>query len=482
MPFISGLPEDNFDRFMGDDLEIFGVEPAFAAKLRWMDKFVREEVEPLDKLGFSPYDTKHPLRAALFPPLQKQVRDQGLWACHLGPELGGPGYGQMKLALMNMILGRSSCASKIFGTAAPDTGNSEILAHYGSPAQKKKFLDPLLADEISSCWSMTEPKGGADPSQFGTQAVQDAATGEWIINGEKIWSSNAKYASFFLVCAVTESTAGAAHKNQSVFIVAADNPGLHIVRNLGVGSGSGHEASSDRPGMAGGSHGHVAYKDCRVPADALLGERGSGFLIQQTRLSGGRIHYGMRAVGNCKKALDMCLVRVNSRWTKGESLAQKQLVQNMLAEAWMELEQLKLLVLRTAYKIDKYNDYLKVRLDISACKVLCSNVQASIARKAIQIHGGIGASWDLPLADMLISGFVLGIADGPSEVHVQVVAKQLLRGYSGTHATFGDFPEYSKDHLTKEAFEKFSPVLRQAGIDLKKIENEGGVSLSWSKL
>lgn len=234
--------------------------------------------------------------------------------------------------------------------------------------------------------------------------------------------------------------------------------------------------------MNGGGHAHVLYQNCRVPADALLGQRGGGFLIQQTRLSGGRIHYGMRAVGQCKKALDMCLVRVNSRWTKGEALAAKQLVQNMLAEAWMEMEQLKLLVLRTAYKIDKYNDYRKVRLDISACKVLCSTVQASIARKAIQIHGGIGASWDLPFADMLIGGITLGIADGPSEVHVQVVAKQLLRGYSGTRDTFGDFPEYSRDNLKKETFQKFQPILRQAGIDLSSWENEGGVYFQWSKL
>merc|ERR1719230_420501 len=253
---------------------------------------------------------------------------------------------------------------------------------------------------------------------------------------------------------------------QSIFIVDAKNPGVHIHRNLGVGLAEMGHTGSERPGMAGGSHAHVKYIDCRVPADALLGARGDGFLIQQTRLSGGRIHYGMRAVGNCKKALDMCLVRVNSRWTKGESLAAKQLVQNMLAEAWMELEQLKLLVLRTAYKIDKYNDYTKVRLDISACKVLCSTVQASIARKAIQIHGGIGASWDLPLADMLIGGLTLGIADGPSEVHVQVVAKQLLDGYTGTRDTFGDFPQYSRDNLKKEAFEKFAPVLRKMGIEM----------------
>jgi len=479
MPFVTGLPEDNFERFMGDDLEIFGVEPEFKEKLKWMDQFVRDEVEPLDQLGFSPYDTTHPLRAALFPPLQQKVRDMGLWACHLGPELGGPGYGQMKLALMNMILGRSGCASKIFGTAAPDTGNSEILAHFGTPEQKKQYLDPLLADQISSCWSMTEPKGGADPTQFATRALQDPGTGEWIINGEKIWSSNAKYAAFFLVSAQTEANAESRYKSQSIFIVDAKNPGVQIHRNLGVGFAElGH---TERKGMAGGGHAHVKYVNCRVPKDAMLGEPGSGFLIQQTRLSGGRIHYGMRAVGNCKRALDMCLVRVNSRFTQGESLAAKQLVQNMLAECWMDLEQLKLLVLRTAYKIDKYNDYRKVRLDISACKVLCSSVQANIARKAIQIHGGIGASWDLPLANMLISGLTLGIADGPSEVHVQVVAKQLMLGYSGTRESHGDFPEYSRDNLRKEAFEKFKPVLEKAGISMGMLENEGGISLNWAQ-
>merc|ERR1719265_2963205 len=167
-----------------------------------MDRFVREEVEPLDQMGFSPYDVKHPLRAALFPPLQQKVREQGLWACHLGPELGGPGYGQMKLALMNMILGRSSCASKVFGTAAPDTGNSEILAHFGTPEQKK----------------------------FKLRAVQDPSTGEWVLNGEKIWSSNAKYASFFIVVAVTDPDVKNPYRRQSTFLVDAKNPGLRILR------------------------------------------------------------------------------------------------------------------------------------------------------------------------------------------------------------------------------------------------------------
>ena len=150
----------DFDDFLGRDLRLFGVDEAFLDKLKWMDKFVAEEVEPLDSFGFSQYDTTHPARAALFPLLQAKVREQGLWACHLGAELGGPGMGQFKLALMNLILGRSRCASKIFGTAAPDTGNMEILAHYGTPKQKERFLADLIEDRISSCYSMTEPAGG----------------------------------------------------------------------------------------------------------------------------------------------------------------------------------------------------------------------------------------------------------------------------------------------------------------------------------
>eukprot|EP00928_Gymnodinium_smaydae_P065286 TRINITY_DN48452_c0_g1_i1.p1 TRINITY_DN48452_c0_g1~~TRINITY_DN48452_c0_g1_i1.p1 ORF type:complete len:503 (-),score=80.76 TRINITY_DN48452_c0_g1_i1:8-1393(-) len=457
---------------MADDLEIFGVEPEFIAKLKWMDAFVRDEVEPLDLLDFSPYDTSHPVRQALFPPLQEKVREQGLWACHLGPDLGGPGYGQLKLALMNMILGRSKCASKVFGTAAPDTGNSEILAHFGTPEQKAKYLEPLLADKISSCWSMTEPQAGADPKQFQLTAVQDPATREWILNGEKIWSSNAKYAAFFIVCAVTNKDANNPYKGQSIFLVDAKNPGVKILRNLGVGLAE--MRADDRPGMAGGSHGHVQYSNCRIPEDAILGRQGDGFLVQQTRLSGGRIHYGMRAVGLCQKAMNMMMVRVHSRKTQGEILAAKQLVQQMIAESWMELEQLKLLVLRTAWKIDKYNDYKMVRKDISACKILCSQVTASVARKAIQIHGGIGASWDLPLADMLINGLVLGIADGPSEVHVQVVAKELMRGYSGTP---GPFPHYAKDALKRQALKKFASVLKERGITLIGTEDEAGVTL-----
>src|ERR1700736_1662491 len=165
----------------------FETDPEFQKELDWIDLFVKEEVEPLDHvLGF-PYEVKNPKRNALVRPLQAEVKKRGLWACHLGPELGGRGYGQVKLALMNEILGRSSWAPIIFGTQAPDTGNAEIIAHYGTPEQKAKYLRPLLNGDIISCYSMTEPQGGADPKVFTTRATRDGD--EWVIDGWKFFSS-----------------------------------------------------------------------------------------------------------------------------------------------------------------------------------------------------------------------------------------------------------------------------------------------------
>jgi len=172
----------------------FSTEPEFQEKLDWIDEFVRTEIEPLD-LAFSShtvYDKSHPVHAKVVRPLQEKVKEQDLWACHLGPDLGGLGYGQVKLALMNEILGRSSWAPSVFGSQAPDSGNAEILAHYGTQEQKDKYLQPLLDGEIVSCFSMTEPQGGADPGVFVCRAEQDGD--EWVINGWKYFSSNAKTA------------------------------------------------------------------------------------------------------------------------------------------------------------------------------------------------------------------------------------------------------------------------------------------------
>jgi acyl-CoA dehydrogenase len=211
----------------------FETEPEFQEKLDWADQFVRSEVEPLDDvwpgLPFTPLDAQ---RRAAIDPLKQQVRDQDLWGAHLGPELGGKGYGQLKLSLLNEILGRSSWAPIIFGTQAPDTGNAEIIAHYGTPEQKDRYLRPLLAGEVFSCYSMTEPQGGSDPKLFTTKATRDGD--EWVIQGWKYFSSNARNASFLIVMAVTDPDV-AVYAGMSMFLVPTDTPNVNIVRNTGLG-------------------------------------------------------------------------------------------------------------------------------------------------------------------------------------------------------------------------------------------------------
>ena len=284
----------------------FETDPEFQKELDWVDNFVRQEVEPLDHILGSPYDVHNPRNQKLVRPLQAEVKKHKLWACHLGPELGGPGYGQLKLGLMNEILGRARFAPVVFGTQAPDTGNSEILAHYGTPEQKKKYLEPLLNNEIVSCFSMTEPQAGADPKMFKCKA--ELKGDFWVINGEKWFSSNARFSSFLIAMVVTDPDAPP-YQKMSMFLVPTDTPGVNILRNVGLGTEHGDE----------GEHAYIRYEDVRVPRENLLGQRGQGFEVAQTRLGGGRIHHAMRTMGQVKKAFDMMCERVLSRETQGES-------------------------------------------------------------------------------------------------------------------------------------------------------------------
>ena len=209
----------------------FETEPDFQEKLDWIDSFVKHKVEPLVHLGFHPADVKNPKHRAIVKPLQEEVKAKGLWACHLGPELGGKGYGQVKLGLMNEILGRSAFAPTVFGCQAPDTGNAEIIAHYGTGDQKAKYLEPLLNNEIVSAFSMTEPQGGSDPLLFTCSAVEDGD--EWVINGEKWFSTNARWSEFLIVMAVTDPD-GDPYRRMSMFIVPTKTPGVEIVRDVAV--------------------------------------------------------------------------------------------------------------------------------------------------------------------------------------------------------------------------------------------------------
>src|ERR1700712_1287576 len=396
----------------------FSVEPDFQELLDWADSFVTSKVYQLDLLW--PHDNYKPLsdltadQRRVIAPMKQEVRENGLWACHLGPELGGQGYGQLKLAMLNEVLGKSVWGPRIFGTQAPDTGNAEIIAHYGTPEQKARYLQPLLEGDIVSCYSMTEPQGGADPDVFETTAVLDGD--DWVINGAKFFSSNARWASFYIIMAITDPEAPLTQR-MSMFLVDADAPGIEIVRNLA------HLGEPEDDGSVALIH----YTDLRVPQTALLGTRGDAFGVAQTRLGGGRVHHAMRTVGNAQRCLDMMAERALSRRTKGERLADKQAVQTMLADSYIEIQQFRLLVMYVAWQIDQYQDYQRVRKDIAAIKVLTPKVMEAVGKRAIQLHGALGTTYDLPLTRMFASGLMLALADGPTEVHSTTVARQLLR-------------------------------------------------------
>jgi acyl-CoA dehydrogenase len=352
--------------------------------------------------------------------LQEQVRAQGLWACHLGPELGGLGYGQVKLAYLNEILGRSYWAPTVFGTAAPDTGNAEILAMFGTPEQRARYLQPLLDGEIVSAFSMTEPQAGADPKEFVCRAWRDGE--EWVIDGEKWFSSNARYAEFLIVMAVTDPDAQA-HRRMSMFVVPASTDGVTIVRNVGTADGEQ------------GIHAYVRYDRVRVPLDAMLGGQGEGFAVAQARLGGGRVHHAMRTVGRCARAFDMMCERALSRRTQGSLLADKQAVQQMIADSWIELQQFRLLVLSTAWTIDT-QPHGAARTQIAMCKVAMAKVLHDITQRALHLHGSLGITDELPLARWWMEVPALALADGPTEVHRTTIAKQLLRRYTPADGLF----------------------------------------------
>lgn len=405
----------------------FTVEPEFLSKLEWMRTFVKNECEPIDLLfphHGDPYDTKNATARAVIAPLQDAVRAQGLWACHLDPHLGGKGYGQMKLAHMNEILGRSYWAPTIFGTAAPDTGNAEILAMFGTEDQKRRYLQPLLDGDIVSTFSMTEPQAGADPKEFVCRATLDGD--EWVIEGEKWFSSNVRFAAFLIVMAVTDPDAPA-HSRMSMLVVPTDTPGIEIIRNVGV--------IGDDPAHDDGIHGYIRYDKVRVPLDAMLGAPGEGFKVAQARLGGGRVHHAMRTVGKCQRAFEMMQERVVSRRTQGRLLADHQFVQGMIADTAIEIEQFRLLVLKTAWVIDN-EPHGAARTLIAMCKVQMAKIYHDVVQRAIQIHGSYGVTNETPLAAMWMGLPSLALADGPTEVHKIQVAKAFTRNATPSAGLF----------------------------------------------
>ena len=347
--------------------------------------------------------------------LQDEVRAAGLWAPHVPPEAGGTGTGFLDYAYFNEHIGRSMWGQLVFGCQAPDAGNAEILLLYGTEEQKQRWLLPLVAGELRSFFSMTEPEvPGSDPTTLRTRAVRHGD--DWVIDGHKWFSSGAEGAAFGIVMAVTDPDA-AQHARATQIIVPADTPGVEIVRPITV---MGHA------GKGWSTHCEVRYTDVRVPVTNTLGEIGAGFLIAQKRLGPGRIHHVMRWLGQMQRAFELMCSYSLVRETSSGPLADKQTVQNWIADSYAEIQACRLMTLDAAHKIDGGDE---ARVEVSAIKFYAARVLQEVIDRAVQVHGARGLTDETPLANMLMLARGGRIYDGPDEVHRQVVAKRILKTF-----------------------------------------------------
>ncbi len=345
--------------------------------------------------------------------LQDEVKAQSLWAPNLPRAWGGMGIGFIGQALVNEIIGRSVIAPRIFGSAAPDAGNAELLLIAATPEQQERYLRPLASGEVRSCFAMTEPEvAGSDPTALRTTAVRDGD--EWVIEGHKWFISGAIGSAFAIVMAVTD-TAADSHRRASMILVPTETPGFNIVRAVPV-MGSG--------GVGG--HCEIRFENCRVPVSNLLGEIGQGFKLAQARLGPGRIQHCMRWVGAAQRSLEMMCRYALKRQSFGEPLAKKQTVQNWIADSTAEINAFRLMTLNAAWKLDRGED---ARIEISLIKFFGARVLHDVIDRAIQVHGALGYSKDTPLEMFYRDARAARIYDGPDEVHRQVVALRILQTF-----------------------------------------------------
>ena len=353
---------------------------------------------------------------ALLRELRDEVRDAGLWAPHVPPEAGGSGMGFLDYAYLNEHIGRSAWGQLVFGCQAPDAGNAEILHLFGTDEQKALWLAPLVAGEIRSFFSMTEPEvPGSDPTTLRTRAVKDGD--EWVIDGHKWFSSGAEGAAFGIVMAVSDPDAEP-HARATQIIVPADTPGVELVRPIPV---MGHV------GKGWSTHCEVLYTNVRVPLANTLGAEGAGFLIAQKRLGPGRIHHVMRWLGQMQRAFELMCERALEREAFGGPLADKQTVQNWIADSAAEIQACRLMTLDAARKIDEGSE---ARVEISLIKFYAARVLSDVINRAVQVHGGLGLTDRSPLSHMYLMARGAHIYDGPDEVHRMVVSRRILQAFA----------------------------------------------------
>jgi len=354
---------------------------------------------------------------ALIAALRAKAKAAGIWAPHLPHEAGGTGSGFMEYALLNEEIGRSTWAQLVFNCQAPDAGNGEILHLFGTEEQKERFLKPLVEGTARSFFSMTEPEvSGADPTQLRTTAVLEGD--EWVIDGHKWFSSSAEGAAFGVVMAVTDPEAPP-HARMSQILVPADTPGVEIVRPIPV---LGHA------GRGWSTHCEVRYTNVRVPRENVLGEPGDGFRIAQKRLGPGRIHHVMRWLGQMQRAFELMCRYALEREAFGGKLAEKQTIQNWIADSAAEIQACRLMTLDAARKLDEGDE---ARVEVSLIKFYAAKVLHDVIDRALQTHGARGLTDETPLGHMYAMARGARIYDGPDEVHRMVVSRRILKEFAG---------------------------------------------------
>ena len=394
----------------------FTESPKVRELRRVVREFMEKEVYPLEPT------LRHDGFAALLPRLKRvreRARETGLWAAFVPAEHGGAGLSLTEYAHMSEELGRSPIGHYLFNCQAPDAGNIEILMKYGTDEQKERWLAPLVRGELRSCFTMTEPEfAGSNPVWMGTTARREG--GEWVIEGHKWFATGADGAAFAICMAVTSPDAEDRYRRASMIVVPTGTPGFELIGNLSVMGERGGDWAS---------HGEVSYQSARVPVANLLGGEGMGFLIAQERLGPGRIHHCMRWIGVCERAFDLlCRHAATRELAPGKPLGTRQMVQQWIAESRAEIHAARLMVLHAAWKIEREGVYA-AREEISLIKLTVARTMQRVLDRALQALGGLGMTDDTPLAFWWAHERAARIYDGADEVHIEAVARRILRAY-----------------------------------------------------
>jgi len=397
-------------------IDLFATEKVKGLIPKFID-FIQKEILPIELQLLDISDRN--AQENLLTTLRNKAKENGLWAPHLPAQDGGLGLDLVEFAQVSEVMGMTPFGHYAFNCQAPDIGNMELLHGYASKEIKSKYLSPLQEGKIRSCFSMTEPEhAGSNPKYLSTTAIKDGD--HYIINGHKWFTSSADGAAFAIVMAVTNPAADSPYGRASMIVVPTDTPGFELVRNIPV---MGEE------GAGYVSHAEIRYINCKVPISNLIHHEGEGFMLAQQRLGPGRIHHCMRWIGICERALDlMCNRAATRKISSHEVLGDKQTIQNWIAESRTEIDAARLLILHTAYKIEKEGSKA-AKQEISSIKYYVANVLQQVLDRAIQVHGALGITDDLILSWWYRHERGARIYDGPDEVHKSVIAKSVLKHY-----------------------------------------------------